>query len=155
MTERHRDKWIMIEKEMDVVRFEVLSWYLLCGAQESHKIPQPPYPVSSKRVSVCVRQHETTVTIDSWTAACVLHTAFENNQQNSSHMDSALRSGSPWNTAVYFKGWRQVVSSAQCGETTFETVSASTLYPSVLLHASWSVCTKILCPSVADLVDGR
>jgi len=99
----------MIEKDMDVVRVEVLSWYLLCGAQESHKIPQTPYPVSSKRISVCVRQHATTFTIDSWPTAYVQHRSFENNQQKSSHMDSALRSGSPWNTAVYFKGWRQVV----------------------------------------------
>jgi len=28
------------------------------------------------------------------------HISYKNNQQNSSHMDSALRSGSPWNTAV-------------------------------------------------------
>jgi hypothetical protein len=31
---------------MDVVQFEVPSWYLLCGAEESHQIPQPEYPVS-------------------------------------------------------------------------------------------------------------
>jgi hypothetical protein len=128
---------------MDVVRFEVLSWYLLCGAHESHKIPQTLYPVSSKKISVCVRQHATTFTLESWPTVYVQHRSSENNQQNSSHMASALRSGSPWNIAVHFKGWRQIVSSAQYGET-FE--AASTLYPfSVLLHSSYSVRMQILC----------
>lgn len=148
-----RDKWIMIKKDMNVIRSEVLSWYLLCGAQERHKIPQPPYPVSSTRISVCVRQHATTFTIDSWSTACVQHRSFESNQQqNSSHMDSALWSGSPWNTAVYFKGCRQVVRWAQYGET-FETVS--TLYPfcvSCSMRASLSACRYRVCMSVCLLL---
>jgi hypothetical protein len=45
----------MIEKYIDAVRFEVLSWYLLCGAQESHKIPQPPTRFLVKEITyACV-----------------------------------------------------------------------------------------------------